>query len=96
MTDREVVEYLAKHFIVKNGKMPGPYGNLELWWASNDVRAEPNAMCNPHMRLASVTNSYSLAAMGELKVLIDAARELCNQLEESDANKDRQGNGGIT
>lgn len=78
-TDRDIVEYLARHFVVRNGKMPGPYGHLELWWASTDANAPADAARNPQMMLGEATNSYSLCAMGELKVLIESARKLCNE-----------------
>lgn len=74
MTDSEIVDFLAKHFIVKNARMPGAYGSLELWWAAADINADAKVLNNPHMQLGAATNSYSLAAMGELKGVIDAAR----------------------
>lgn len=77
MTDREIVAYLAKHFVVRNGPNSdkSQYGHLELWWAAADVAAESSAMRNPFMLLGTAENSYSLAAMGELRALIDHARE---------------------
>lgn len=78
MKEREILEFLATHFIVKNGrnKDTNQYGHLELWWAAKSVNEEPSALYNPWMMLGDAQNSFSLAAMGELRGCLDAARNL--------------------
>lgn len=78
MTEREIIEHLVKHFVVKNGPnaVGSQYGHLQLWWAADSVFKEPGALRNPHMMLGSATNSYAVAAMGDLMSLINAAREI--------------------
>lgn len=77
MTDRELLNFLATHFIVKNGSNSekNQYGHLELWWAAESVDVEPNAATNPWLLLTSAEGSYSLAALGELRGVLDEARK---------------------
>jgi hypothetical protein len=79
MTEREVLEFLATHFAVKVGpnKDRNQYGHLELWWAAKSVAEEGSALYNPWMMIGNAENSYSLAAMGELRGALDKARKLC-------------------
>jgi hypothetical protein len=76
----KVVSDLATHFIVKDGpnKDKNQYGHLELWWAAKSVDEEPSASYNPFMLLASAENSYSLACMGHLAGILEAARKIRN------------------
>lgn len=76
MSKDEILAFLATHFIVKVGpnKDKNQYGHLELWWAAKSVNEEPDASFNPWMMLGNAENSYSLAAMGELRGALDAAR----------------------
>jgi hypothetical protein len=74
VSEAEVLEYLATHFVVKDGrnKEKNQYGHLELWWAGKSVHEEPGES-NPWMMLGNAANSYSLAAMGELQAVIRRA-----------------------
>ena len=78
MTEHEILEFLAVHFIVKAGpnKYKNQYGHLELWWAAKSINEEPNASFNPWMMLGNAEDSFSLAAMSELHGALAAAREL--------------------
>lgn len=84
MTEREILEYLTTHFVVRNGRNndKNQYGHLELWWAAKSVHEEASALYNPMMLLASAENSYSLCAMGELRGVIDEARKLLGDGEQ--------------
>lgn len=78
MTEHELLKYLTTHFVVKNGpnNEKNQYGHLELWWAAKSVHEEPSAAYNPWMHLASAENSFNLAAMGDLRGVIEVAGEL--------------------
>ncbi len=78
MTEREILEFLATHFIVKDGpnKDKNQYGHIELWWAANSVAEQPDAGRNPWMFLGDAQNSFSLAAMGQLRGALNEARKL--------------------
>lgn len=78
MTEREILKFITTHFVVRNGpnKDTNQYGHLELWWAAKSVDDKPDALYNPMMLIGDAQNSYSLAAMGELRGAIDAARKL--------------------
>lgn len=76
-TERECLEALCRHFIVKDGpnKDTNQYGDLDLWWAAKDVREKPDALYNPWMHLGNACNSFSLGAMGHLADVLAASRE---------------------
>lgn len=78
MTERELLEYLTTHFVVKDGpnKDKNQYGHLELWWAAKSVHEESSALYNPWMLLGTAENSYSLAAMGDLRGVLEVARDM--------------------
>lgn len=77
MTERDILEFLATHFIVKDGsnKDKNQYGHLELWWAAKSINEAPDASFNPWMMLGNAENSYSLVAMGELQGALNEARK---------------------
>lgn len=77
MTERQIVEYLANHFIVKPGAnaSESQYGHLELWFAAKSVYEKPHVLYNPWMMIGSASGSLSLVPMEEMRQLIGEARE---------------------